>query len=64
MDEVVKKYGKKVVSETQVRIYFEQRLKHNYPIITNGGRVTFNPMTLPVIPTNYQTNLFGTGNCD
>ena len=64
MREVVNKYGKQPVSETQVRLFFEQRLKYNFPIITNGGRVTFNPMSLPVAPTEYQTNHFGIGDCD
>lgn len=64
MSEVVNTYGNQPVSELQVRLYFEQRLKYNFPIITNGGRVTFNPMVLPVTPTEYETNLFGTGSCD
>ncbi len=64
MNETVKLYGNKPATELQVKLYFEERLKHNYPIITNGGRVNFNPMSFSVIPTEYKTAFFGTGNCD
>ena len=64
MNETVALYGNKLASELQVRLYFEQRLRHNYPIITNGGRVNINPMTMLVTPTEYETNFFGNGNCD
>lgn len=64
MKETVKKYGNKPVTELLVRIYFEQRLKNNYPLYIPGSRVTIHPTTLPVTPTQYQTNAFGTGNCN
>ncbi|HXJ99522.1 MAG TPA: hypothetical protein VNJ50_11780 [Gelidibacter sp.] len=64
MKEVVALYGNTVATELQVRMYFEQRLKYNYPIITNGGRVQFNAMSYTVIPTEYKNNFFGMGNCD
>lgn len=62
--ETVKIYGNKPVSELVVRLYFEQRLKHNYPFYMPGGRVKIHPTILPVTPTQYQTNAFGIGNCN
>ncbi len=32
--------------------------------MTNGGRVNFNSTSLNVIPTQYQTVSYGTGNCN
>lgn len=64
MNETVALYGNQVVSEVVVRYYFIQRLKHNYQIMTNGGRVNFNSMTNSVTPTEYVTNFLGTGDCD
>jgi len=64
MSETVAMYGNQAVSETVVRYYFISRLKHNYQIMTNGGRVNFNMQNSPVTPTEYLTNAFGTGNCD
>jgi hypothetical protein len=62
--ETVKHYGNKNVSEMIVRLYFEQRLKHNYPLYIPGGRVQLHPQNFSVIPTQYKTNAFGTGNCN
>jgi len=64
MNETVKKYGNKPVSEMMVQLYFESRLKHNYPLFIPGGRVNIHPTNYNVTPTQYQTNLFGTGNCN
>lgn len=64
MNETVKKFGNKPVSYMIIDLYFEQRLRHNYPIVTSGGRVNIHPTTINVIPTQYQTNLFGIGNCN
>lgn len=64
MNETVKKYGDEPVSELMVKLYFESRLKHNYPLFIPGGRVNFNPTSLNVTPTQYQTNLFNTGDCN
>jgi hypothetical protein len=64
MSETVSMYGNKPVSELTVRVYFEERLKHNYPLFIPGGRVNFNAAGFSGTPTNYQTNMFGTGNCN
>lgn len=64
MAETVHMYGNKPVSEMTVRLYFEERLKHNYPLFIPGGRVNFNASSYTGIPTNYETNAFGTGNCN
>lgn len=64
MSETVSMYGNKPVSELTVRLYFEERLKHNYPLFIPGGRVNFNASAFSGIPTDYKTNLFGTGNCN
>lgn len=63
MNETVKKYGNKPVTYMIVDLYFEQRLKHNYPLVTSGGRVNIHPTTISVTPTPYQTNAFGIGDC-
>ena len=52
------------ISETQIRIYFEERLRYNYPIMTGGGRVNFGRNDYGLIPTQYKTEFFGTGNCN
>ena len=64
MDETVARYGNQEVDKMIVSNYFEQRLKNNYPIITNGGRVNFNPMSYSVVPTYYKTAFLGNGNCE
>ena len=64
MNDTVKMYGNKPVTSTIVNLYFEQRLRHNYPIVTNGGRVNIHPTTISVTPTPYQTNAFGIGDCE
>lgn len=64
MNETVKKYGNKSVTSMLIRLFFESRLKHNYPLFIPGGRVNFNSGNTNVIPTQYQTNAFGTGDCD
>jgi len=47
-----------------VKLYFESRLKHNYPLYLTGGRLEIHPMNYNVPPTQYQTNAFTTGDCD
>lgn len=64
MTETVREYGNKPVSEMTVRLYFESRLKHNYPLFVPGGRVQIHPQNYSVTPTEYKTNALGTGNCD
>jgi len=64
MSETVSMYGNKPVSELTVRLYFEDRLKHNYPLYIPGGRVNFNASGFSGTPTDYKTNMFGTGNCN
>ena len=62
--ESVSKYGNKPVTNAIVDIYFKSRLKHNFPLYLPGGRVNFNPSNYSVVPTPYQTNALGTGDCD
>jgi hypothetical protein len=64
MNETVKKFGNKPVSGMIIETYFKQRLKYNYPLFIPGGRVNFNANNFSVIPTQYQTNAFGTGDCN
>lgn len=52
------------ISEMQIRIYFEDRLKYNYPIMTGGGRINFGRNDYNLKATRYQTEFFGTGNCN
>ena len=60
---VVRKFGNKKATNLMVKILFEKKLKDNYPLTIFGGRVNFNS-TSNKIPTQYQTNALGTGNCD
>ncbi len=64
MNETVSRYGNTQFPQSIVESYFKERLKYNYPLVTNGGRVNFNPMAYDVIPTEFETNMFGNGNCD
>lgn len=66
MKETVAKYGNKNVSEMMVKMYFEERLKHNFPMILPGARVNTHPQNYTVSPTQYQTNAsnMSVGNCD
>ena len=60
---VVRKFGNKKATNLMVKILFEKKLKDNYPSVVPQGRVNFNS-TSNKIPTQYQTNALGTGNCD
>lgn len=64
MSETVEHFGNTEASDLSVKIYFEARLKHNYPLYIPGGRVIFNAANYSVKATEYKTNLFGTGNCN
>lgn len=64
MQETVKMYGNKPVTELIVRLYFEKRLQKNFPLFMPGGRIRIHPTTIPVTPTQYQTNAFGIGDCN
>lgn len=64
MNQTVSKFGNKPVTSAIVKIYFESRLKHNYPLFIPGARVNVNANNYSVTPTQYQTNAFGTGDCD
>ncbi|HYD90713.1 MAG TPA: hypothetical protein VEA37_04400 [Flavobacterium sp.] len=64
MGETVSKYGNKPVSNTIIQIYFERKLKYNYPLYLPGGRVNFNSNNYSVVPTPYQTSALGNGDCD
>lgn len=44
-------------------LYFQERLKHNYPLYIPGGRVNFNA-TENIVATEYKTNPFTAGNCN
>lgn len=63
MNETVRKYGAKPVTALMVQLDFESRLKRIYPLHIPGGRVQIHPQTYSVVPTQYQTTAFGTGNC-
>jgi len=63
MSETARKYANSYVSESSIESYFKERLKTEYPKYIPGGRVNFNANSFSVIPTEYKTNTFGTGNC-
>lgn len=64
MDETRNVYAKQPVDDLTVRLYFEERLRSNYPLLIPGGRVNFNASTFVGIPTQYQTSFLGTDNCN
>ncbi len=66
MKETVAKYGNKQVSGMVVGLYFESRLRHNFPMILPGARAILHPQNYSVVPTQYQTNSSNSsvGNCN
>jgi hypothetical protein len=64
MGHVARKYGNSQASETTVENYFKETLKNEYPNYIPGGRINFNASSLSVIPSEYKTSAFGTGNCN
>ncbi len=62
--EIVKKYGNSQMDPDLIKIYFQERLKFNYPLMTSGGRVQFDAMNYSGIIKEYKTNAYGTGNCN
>jgi hypothetical protein len=62
MQDVIDRYGHTRESELTVRLYFEERLKHNYPLYIYGGRVNFNATNNGRV-TDYKTNSIAGGDC-
>lgn len=62
MKETVNEFGNKPVNEMIVESFFEKRLKHHMDFSYPGSKVQIHPQDYPT-PTQYQTNLFGTGDC-
>lgn len=63
MQDVIDKYGSSRTSDLTLRLYFQERLKHNYPLYIPGGRVNFNA-TENIVATEYKTNPWTAGNCN
>ncbi|WP_034040588.1 hypothetical protein [Wocania ichthyoenteri] len=51
-------------SETQIRLWFEDKLKSEFQQQTDGGRITFRNNRYNQTPTDYKTTLFGSDNCN
>lgn len=66
MKQTVNKYGNKKVTSTMVDLYFESKLKYNYPNYLPGGRVNVHPQNYPisVVPTQYQSSAAGSADCE
>jgi len=63
MQDVVDKYGRTRSEELTVRLYFEERLKYNYPLYLPGARVNFNANdNIPA--TEYKANIWTAGDCN
>lgn len=62
MQDVIDRYGHTRESELTVRLYFEERLKYNYPLYIHGGRVNFNATNNGRV-TDYKTNIITGGDC-
>lgn len=62
MQDVIDRYGHTRESELTVRLYFEKRLKYNYPLYIHGGRVNFNATNNGRV-TDYKTNIITGGDC-
>jgi|GEM_PF-3961481 len=63
MQDVIDKYGHTRTSDLTVSLYFEERLKHNYPLSIPGARVNFNAVD-NMVATEYKTNLWTAGDCN
>lgn len=63
MQDVIDKYGSSRTSDLTLRLYFQERLKHNYPFYIPGGRGNFNA-TENIVATEYKTNPFTARNCN
>jgi hypothetical protein len=63
MQDVIDKYGSSRTSDLTLMLYFQERLKHNYPLYIPGGRVNFNAIE-NIVATEYKTNPFTAGNCN
>jgi hypothetical protein len=63
MQDVIDKYGSSRTIDLTLTLYFQERLKHNYPLYIPGGRVNFNA-TENIAATEYKTNPFTAGNCN
>nr|WP_294923641.1 hypothetical protein [uncultured Flavobacterium sp.] len=63
MQDVVDRYGHTRTSDLTVSLYFQERLKHNYPLYIPGARVNFNA-TENIVATEYKTNTLTAGNCN
>ncbi|MEA1784551.1 hypothetical protein U1E44_00465 [Arenibacter sp. GZD96] len=51
-------------SQTQVRLWFEDKLKQVFTDMSDGGRITFRNNRYNQTPTDYKTTLFGSDNCN
>ena len=63
MQDVIDKYGSSRTSDSTLMLYFQERLKYNYPLYIPGGRVNFNA-TENIVATEYKTNPWTAGNCN
>lgn len=63
MQDVIDRYGHSRTSDLTLRLYFQERLKHNYPLYIPGARVNFNA-TENIVATEYKTNPWTAGNCN
>jgi len=64
MNQTVSLYGNSQASETTVSNYFLTRLKSIFENMIPGGRFRSNYYSQGVVPSTYDTNAFGTGDCD
>lgn len=63
INNIGRRYKRTTTAANTIKIEFEKELKRQFE--WKGGRVNFNDMgSSPVIVTQYETRLWGTGNCD
>lgn len=62
--QTVQMYGNKPVSEMTVSNYFLTRLESNFENMVPGARFQKNYYSNGIIPSNYETNILGIGDCN
>jgi len=55
MSKTAKHFYKTNCSEMEVKIYFQNELKREYALYTQGGRVQFNATRFTIKPTLYES---------
>ncbi len=64
MNQTINKYKGRKIPPMMIDTYFQEKAKKNHADKTKGGIINFNASSYSVVPTPYQTNFLGIGNCN